>query len=64
MIRTHIRQWTKQDSGAVAIEFVLLAPMLFALRYGIACAGYAVALSHSVHQPVSDTARASVAGIT
>lgn len=64
MIRSIFHRWARQESGAVAIEFVLLAPMLFALLFGIVCVGYAVALSHSVHQLASQTARVTVAGLT
>lgn len=63
MFRTYIARWCRRDEGAVAIEFALLGPILFALLFGIVCVGYALTLSHSVHQLASYTARASVSGI-
>lgn len=57
-------RFTRRESGAVAIEFVLLAPLLFGLLFGIVVVGYAMALSHSVQQLAGSSARASVAGIT
>ncbi|NKX45938.1 TadE/TadG family type IV pilus assembly protein [Roseicyclus persicicus] len=58
------RRWLRCDSGAVAVETVLLAPLLISLLFGTICAGYAMALSHSVQQLAAGTARASVGGIT
>ncbi|QXT38167.1 TadE/TadG family type IV pilus assembly protein [Gymnodinialimonas ceratoperidinii] len=61
---TPLRHFTRRENGAVAIEFVLLAPLLFGLLFGIVVIGYAMALSHSVQQLAGSSARASVAGIT
>lgn len=60
----HLRQWRRNETGAVAVEFALIAPLLFAMLFGIVVAGYAMALSHSVNQLAGSTARASVAGLT
>ncbi len=60
----HLSQWRRSETGAVAVEFTLLAPMLFAMLFGIVCVGYAMALSHSVQQLATSAARASVSGIT
>lgn len=57
-------RFCRRETGAVAIEFVLLAPLLFGLLFGIIFVGYAMALSHSVQQLATASARASVAGIT
>ncbi len=52
-----------EDSGAVAVEFVLIAPMLFTLLFGIVVLSYFMGLTHSVHQLATGAARASVAGL-
>lgn len=56
-------RYCRDQSGAVAIEFVLIAPLLFALLFGIITLGYFMGVSHSVHQLASGAARASVAGL-
>ncbi|MFP7570268.1 TadE/TadG family type IV pilus assembly protein [Marivita sp. S2033] len=53
----------KDQSGAVAIEFVLIGPLLFTLLLGIITVGYFMGVSHSVLQLASGAARASVAGL-
>ncbi|MDN5785914.1 TadE/TadG family type IV pilus assembly protein [Pseudorhodobacter sp.] len=50
-------------SGAVAIEFMLIAPILFALLLGIITLGYFVGISHSVSQLATGAARVSVTGL-
>lgn len=60
----NLSQWRRSEAGAVAVEFTLLAPMLFTMLFGIICVGYAMALSHSVQQLATSAARASVSGIT
>ncbi|MBS1301766.1 hypothetical protein GZH79_05335 [Loktanella sp. SALINAS62] len=42
---------------------MLIAPILFALLFGIVTVGYFLTLSHSVHQLASSAARVSVAGL-
>ena len=56
-------RFRSNDSGTVAIEFVLIAPILFALLFGIITLGYFIGVSHSVHQLATGAARASVAGL-
>ncbi|WP_083484475.1 TadE/TadG family type IV pilus assembly protein [Loktanella sp. 3ANDIMAR09] len=53
----------RNRDGAVAIEFVLIAPILFALLFGIITVGYFLGISHSVHQLATSAARVSVAGL-
>lgn len=53
----------RDQSGAVAVEFVLIAPLLFALLFGIVSLGYFIGVSHSVHQLAAGAARTSVAGL-
>lgn len=56
--------FARDESGAVAVEFVLIAPLLIALLFGITCLGYFMALSHSVQDLAAASARSSVAGIS
>lgn len=58
-----VRSFRRDQSGAVAIEFVLLAPLLITLLFGIICLGYFMGVSHSVHQLAAGAARASVSGL-
>lgn len=60
---THLRRFRRDQSGAVAIEFAFLAPLLFAMLFGIMVMGYYLAVSHSVSQLATGAARASVAGL-
>ena len=62
--RHHLSRFRTNEDGAVAIEFALLAPLLFAMLFGIVCLGYFMALSHSVQDLAAASARASLAGIT
>lgn len=56
------RFWRDQ-SGVVAVEFVLIAPLLFALLLGVISIGYFMGITHSVHQLAASAARASVTGL-
>ncbi len=58
-----LARFRRDTSGAVAVEFVLIAPLLFALLFGIVVTGYFIGLSHSVAQLAAGAARASVAGL-
>lgn len=58
-----LQRFRRDTSGAVAIEFVLIAPLLFALLFGIITLGYFIGVSHSVSQLATGAARASVAGL-
>ncbi len=49
------------QSGAVAVEFVLIAPILLTLLFGIITVGYFMGVSHSVSQLAAGAARVSVA---
>jgi Flp pilus assembly protein TadG len=59
----HFVHFRRDQSGAVAVEFVLLAPILFALLFGVVTLGYFMGISHSVNQLATGAARASVAGL-
>ncbi|MCX7561609.1 pilus assembly protein [Sulfitobacter sp. F26204] len=58
-----LNTFRRDQSGAVAIEFVLIAPLLFGLVFGIIVIGYFIGVSHSVAQLATDAVRASVAGL-
>lgn len=60
---TLLRTFRRDTSGAVAVEFVLIAPILFALLFGIITLGYFMGVSHSVQQLATGAARTSVAGL-
>jgi Flp pilus assembly protein TadG len=62
-LATATRRFRDDATGAVAVEFVLLAPILFALILGIITLGFYMGVSHSVHQLAAGAARASVAGL-
>ncbi len=62
-MRRALQAFRRDQSGAVAVEFVLIAPILFALLFGIVVMGYFMGLSHSVKQLAAGAARASVAGL-
>ncbi len=57
------KRFRRDHSGAVAIEFMLIAPILFTLLFGIICLGYFMGVSHSVSQLATGAARASVSGL-
>ncbi len=58
-----LRTFGRDQSGAVAVEFVLIAPILFALLFGTIVVAYFIGLNHSVSQLATGAARASVAGL-
>ena len=62
-LATPLSRLRRDDSGAVAVEFVLIAPILLMLVFGIVAVGSFVGLTHSIHQLATGAARASVAGL-
>lgn len=62
-VRAALSHFRRDQSGAVAIEFALIAPILFSLLFGIITLGYFMGVSHSVHQLATGAARASVSGL-
>ncbi|WP_425070610.1 TadE/TadG family type IV pilus assembly protein [Sagittula sp. S175] len=58
-----LKRFLMREEGAVAIEFVLIAPLLLTLLFGTIVVGYYMGLSHSVHQLAASAARASVPGL-
>ncbi len=62
-MRNRLSQFWRDQSGVVAVEFVLIAPLLLGLTLGIISLGYFMGVTHSVHQLASGAARASVTGL-
>lgn len=61
--KTRLSALRREENGAVAVEFALLAPLLFALLFGIIATGYAISIQHSIHQLATSAARASLEGL-
>jgi len=51
------------QSGANAVEFALVAPVLMLLLFGIVGFGYVFGIYHGVQQIAAEAARASVSGM-
>jgi Flp pilus assembly protein TadG len=51
------------DSGAAAVEFAVVAPLIVLVMISILYFGIYISVSHSVQQLAADGARASVAGL-
>ena len=58
------RLWVRDVAAASAVEFAFIAPMFLALVFGIVMFGSVLGIYHGVQQLVSESARASVAGLT
>lgn len=58
-----LSRFRADQSGVVAVEFVLIAPILLTLLFGIVTVGYFMGISHSVSQLASGAARSSVTGL-
>jgi len=62
--RTTKGSWLRAKSGAAAVEFVFVGPMIVILLLGIMSYGGYFWLAHCVQQLANDAARAAVAGLT
>lgn len=62
-LRRRLVGFGKDADGAVAIEFALIAPLFFALLFGVVTLGFFIGVSHSVQQLANGAARVSVAGL-
>jgi Flp pilus assembly protein TadG len=58
------RPFRVDRTGAAAVEFALVGPLIVALLMGIVSYGGYFWLGHSVQQMANDAARASIAGLT
>jgi Flp pilus assembly protein TadG len=54
----------KDSSGASAVEFAMIAPLLLLMLAGIVDYGSYFSTAHGVQQMVNDAARAAIAGTT
>ena len=52
------------QSGATAVEFALVAPMLIIVLFGIVGFGAVISIQNGLQQLVAEAARASVAGLS
>jgi Flp pilus assembly protein TadG len=57
------RAFLRGSSGASAVEFAIIAPLLILFMMSIVYFGLYISASHSVQQLAADGARASVAGL-
>lgn len=56
-------RWCGNASGASAVEFALVAPVLILLVLGMIAFGLALGFAHSLQTAASEAARAAVAGL-
>ena len=59
-----LRTFAHDESGATAVEFALVLPLLLSIVFGIICFGQFFAIANSLQQLSAEAARASVAEIT
>ncbi|WP_165185043.1 TadE/TadG family type IV pilus assembly protein [Caulobacter soli] len=62
--QTTNQRFAKDQSGATAVEFAFLAPVLIFIMMGITGYGGYFWMSHSVQQLANDAARAAIPGTT
>lgn len=58
-----LQKFTRSGSGAAAVEFVLVAPLLLWFAFTVFYFAIYLGIAHSVQQLAADAARASIAGI-
>tara|TARA_R110000751_G_scaffold73434_2_gene148552 strand:+ start:187 stop:609 length:423 start_codon:yes stop_codon:yes gene_type:complete len=54
----------RDESGATAVEFVLVLPILLSMVFGIICFGQYFAIANSLQQLAAEAARSSAMGIS
>jgi len=57
--RTLVTQGPERENGAAAVEFALVAPILFALIFGIIGYGYMLSFRQGISQGAAEGARAA-----
>ncbi|MGX1788010.1 TadE/TadG family type IV pilus assembly protein [Bosea sp. NPDC055332] len=62
-MRSFIHRLRTDPSGATAVEFAFIAPILMLLLFGIIGYGYTFSVYNGVQQLAAEAARASVAGL-
>ena len=60
----HLSRLILDRRGATAVEFALVAPMLFLVLFGIVGFGAVISIQNGLQQLVAEAARASVAGLS
>lgn len=60
---TRIASFLRGESGATAVEFALILPVLLSILFGIICFGQYFAISSSLQQLAAEAARHSVSGL-
>lgn len=55
---------SRNEGGASAIEFAIVAPVLLLFLFGMLAVGLYIGTAHGVAQLAADAARASIAGLT
>ena len=58
------KDWSRSSSGAVAVEFAIIGPVLILLLLGIMVYGGYFLMAHSVQQLANDAARAALGGLS
>lgn len=61
--RDFIQGFLKRDSGAAALEFAIVGPMMVLMILGICSYGGYFWISHAVQQVANDAARAAMGGL-
>jgi len=57
-------RFSRNESGATAVEFAIMLPMFLALIFGIVVFGSYLTMVHGVQQLAAEAARTSVAGLS
>jgi Flp pilus assembly protein TadG len=57
-------RFSRDESGATAVEFAIMLPMFLALIFGIVVFGSYLTMVHGVQQLAAEAARTSVAGLS
>ncbi len=59
-LRAHVRARLKEERGVAALEFAIVAQVLFLLLFGMLNYGFVFALDHNLSQASADAARATI----
>jgi len=62
--RSFISRFLRKESGAAALEFAIVGPMMVVMLMGICGYGGYFWISHSVQQLANDSARAAMGGLS
>ena len=59
-----VRNFSRNNDGAAAIEFAIVAPLFILILLTLVGYGIYLSVAHSVQQLAADAARASIAGLS